>query len=72
MSICKNGSDVLFIYRCNVFLGVSVSRVSEGANDVQSEICFCFNVVCVLFERHFSVECDSQGFGWCQRVEGES
>ena len=58
--VCKYGSDVLFVYCCNVFLGMSVSGVSERADDIQSVFGVCVDFVCVFFD---VIECDSKGFG---------
>lgn len=63
MCVCECRSNVLFIDCCNVFLGVPVGSVGEGPNDVQSVFCFSVDVVCVLFERHSTIECNSKDGG---------
>ena len=63
MSVCEDGADVLFVCCCYVFLGVSECSVCECSDDVQPFFGFCVNSVCVLFERHPSVECNSKDGG---------
>ena len=40
--------NILFVYSCNVFLGVSISSVSEGADVVQSVFGFCVVLISSL------------------------
>ena len=62
MSVGEDGSYVLFVECCYVFLGVSVSCVSKGAQDVQSSFCSIVCVSYVVFERHAAVICNSKDF----------
>ena len=62
MGVSEDGSNELYVGCCNVFLGVSVSCVSEGAHDVQSSFCSIVNVSDVVFERHAAVVCNSKDF----------
>lgn len=62
MGVGEDGSDELFVECCYVFLGVSVSCVSECAEDVQSLFGSVVNVGYVVFERPAAVECNSKDF----------
>ena len=63
VGVGEDGSDVLFVCCCNVFLGVSVSCVREGSEDVQSCSSFSVYVVCVCLERHSSIISHSKDGG---------
>ena len=62
MSVSENGSNELFVECCYVFLGVAVSCVSKGAEDVQSSFGSGVGVSDVVFERHAAVVCNSKDF----------
>ena len=70
--IGKDGSDELFVGGPDVFLGVTVSCMSECSDDVQPGFGLGVYCVAVLFERHPSVEGHSKESGcvcdWDGRV----
>ena len=63
MSIGEDGADELLVCGTDVLFGVTIRCMCECSDDVQPFFGFCVNTVCVLFERHPSVECNSKDGG---------
>ena len=55
MSVGEDGAYVLFVCSDDVFLGVTVCCVCECSDDIQPGLGSSVNVLCMLFECHFSV-----------------
>ena len=63
MSVCKDGSNELFVYCGDVFLGVTERCICECSEDIQASLGFVVYVVSVLPESHPPIEGHSKDGG---------
>ena len=56
VSVCKDGSNELFVYCGDVFLGVTERCICECSEDIQASLGFVGYVVSVLPECHPPIE----------------
>ena len=63
VSVCKDGSNELFVYCGDVFLGVTERCICECSEDIQAGLGFSVNVVCVLPECHTPIVSHSKDSG---------
>ena len=54
MYVSEDGSNVLFVYLCDILFGVTENCIYKCSEAVQTCLYFCVEVVYVLSERHSS------------------